>query len=399
MENKPISRRDMFRYFGTAGLATVLGGMAAQGAANEPAAAQPKLPQVPRRILGKTGQSVPILLMGGMMDFNPKFDPRLAECFRFGVNYLDEADCYQNGTSEVRFGEYLANHKQRKDWWITTKSCDKSPAGLYKSVNRSLEKMKVEHVELVFMHALQDPKQLNDEMKATAARLKKEGKIHFFGFSCHNKNVAELLELSATLPWIDVVMFRYNFRDYGNDNLNRAIDAAHKAKVGLIAMKTQGSGVSFEDRVKKFESDRFTRPQAVLKAVWQDERISAAVSQMNTFEITKENIAAALNRQSLSAVEMESLKQYAESTKHLYCAGCEHICNAAVPAGIQIGTTLRYLMYHDTYGETELARYEFANFPVEARQIGGVDYTQASALCPHKIDIAKHMERAAQVLA
>jgi predicted aldo/keto reductase-like oxidoreductase len=396
MDNKPISRREMFRYIGSAGLATMLGGVAAHGAEGH-TPATPKLPQVPRRILGKTGRSVPILLMGGAMDFNPKFDARLAECLRFGVNYIDEADCYQNGTSEVRFGEYLANHKQRKDWWITTKSCDKSPSGLYKSVHRSLEKMKVEDVELVFMHGLQDPKQLSDEMKATAEKLKKEGKIHFFGFSCHNQNVAELLELAATLPWIDVIMFRYNFREYGNEKLNRAIDAAHKANIGLIAMKTQGSGVSFEDRIAKFTSDRYTRGQAVLKAVWADERITAAVSQMNTFEYTKENIAAALDKHNLTSVEVESLHQYAETTKHLYCAGCEHICNAAVPNGIQIGTTLRYLMYHDTYGDQDLARYEFGMLPKESQQIQGVDYSQAMALCPHKIDIAKHMERAAQV--
>ena len=42
-------------------------------------------PQVPRRRLGKTGREVPILLMGGSMRFDPRFDPKLAECLRYGV--------------------------------------------------------------------------------------------------------------------------------------------------------------------------------------------------------------------------------------------------------------------------------------------------------------------------
>ena len=88
--------------------------------------------------------------------------------------------------------------------------------------------------------------------------------MRFFGFSCHDGNVAELLELAAKTPWIDSVMFRYNFQQYGNDELNRAIDAAHKAKVGLIAMKTQGSAVSFEPQWKKFEqTGKWNKYQAV----------------------------------------------------------------------------------------------------------------------------------------
>ena len=62
-------------------------------------------------------------------------------------------------------------------------------------------------------------------------------------------------------------MFRYNFRQYGNDKLNRGIDACVKAKVGLIAMKTQGSEASFRDAWKKFEkSGKWNKYQAVLGA-------------------------------------------------------------------------------------------------------------------------------------
>src|SRR5581483_6513772 len=143
---------------------------------------------------------------------------------------------------------------------------------------------------------LEDPKYVNDDLRVVVERLKKEKKMRFFGFSTHGGRVAELLNLAAQTPWIDAVMFRYNFRQYGNDELNRAIDAAHKANVGLIAMKVQGSAVSFEPQWQKFkQTGKWNKYQAVLKAVWADERITAAISDMDNLDKLRENIAAALD--------------------------------------------------------------------------------------------------------
>jgi len=97
------------------------------GTAPQPPAPQAAVPQVPRRVLGKTGEKVPILLMGGMIKFDPAFDPRLAECLRAGVNYVDVADCYMDGASERHLGTLLARRAQRPDVWITTKSCKHQP--------------------------------------------------------------------------------------------------------------------------------------------------------------------------------------------------------------------------------------------------------------------------------
>ena len=60
---------------------------------------------------------------------------------------------------------------------------------------------------------------------------------------------------------------------------------------------------------------------------------------------------------------------------------------------------MRYLMYHDAYGEPEKARRLFAALPDEARQLDGVDFSGANRACPHGIDIAAHMARAQQLLA
>ncbi len=236
------------------------------------------------------------------------------------------------------------------------------------------------------------------KMAALAEKLKKEGKLRYFGFSCHRSNVAELLELAATLPWIDVVMFKYNFRDYGDKKLNKAIDAAAKANVGLIAMKTQGAAVSFEDKWKPHKASGFTKGQAVLKAVWDDERLAAAVSHMDSLSRLRENIAAALNKKKLTSLELDSLRQYADDTKKYHCQWCDHICNPHVDAPVQIGDTMRYLMYHDVYGETDKARRLFSELPADAQKLAGVDFAGANRACHNGVNVAYHMERAKKVL-
>ena len=392
-----ITRRDLFGLGGAAAGAALVGGLSLP--ALDAAAEEGPLPQVPRRTLGKTGKTVPILLLGGMA-LEKKFDPKIAEAVRFGVNYVDAADCYLGGNSEAGLAAYFAKAKNRDKVWVTTKSDKHEPKAFEQTVYRSLENLQSDWVDLYYLHALKDPDYINDELAVTVLRLKKAGKIRHFGFSCHDGNVAELLHLAAKTPWIESVMFRYNFRSYGDKELNAAIGAAHKAGVGLIAMKTQGSEAGIRDAWKKFEqTGKWNKHQAVLKAVWADERISAAVSHMDSFEKLRENIAAALDRTSLTAAEKQALDRYAAATRPFACDGCDQHCGAAVPAGVKIGETMRYLMYHDAYGETARARELFARLPEEARSLSRVDFSEAGRACPHGVDVAGLMRRAQTALA
>lgn len=367
-------------------LLTIGGGAALAGATLRPGEAlaqadkkKQSLPQVPRRILGKTGQSVPILLFGGAMKLDPRFDPKLAEALRFGVDYFDAADCYGGGTCEPAVGNFHTRAKVRDKIWITSKSDQHDPSGFEDTVKTSLRKLQTNRVDLYFLHALRDPDYLSTDMAKMAEKLKKEGKIRYFGFSCHHGNVAELLTRASELSWIDAIMFRYNFRQYGNKELNKAMDAARQSNIGLIAMKTQGSEASFRNAWKKFEkTGKWNKHQAVLKAVWADERIAAAVSHMDTFEKLKQNIAAALDKSELSALEQDALHKYAAATRHMTCDGCDHLCNPAVDAPVQIGSTIRYLMYHDAYGDPANAKALFAQLPKESRRLSGVDFAPAN---------------------
>jgi uncharacterized protein len=395
-----MSKRDMNRRQMLSGVGATGGLVLASTLGVGPRALAAAPVQVPRRVLGKTGEKIPILVMGGSMPMDLRFDPKLAEVFKYGVNYYDTAHSYTGGNSERALGAFQARAGLRNKMWITTKTSKHDPKEAEASLQTSFERLQTDYVDMFFLHSLRKPESLNDELKATVERLKKEKKIRFFGFSCHQGNVAELLELASKTPWVDTVMFRYNFQQYGNTELNKAIDAAAKAKVGLIAMKTQSSSVSFEDRTKKFEqSGKWNKFQSVLKAVWADDRLTAAVSEMDNLEKVHENVAAAVDKTKLTSAEWESLWRYAAATRNITCDGCDHLCGAAMNASpVEIGTTLRYLMYHDSYGKRARARELFHELPEEARSFSNLDFSAASAACPHGLDLNRLMRRAADVL-
>ena len=278
-----ITRRQLLRKTGAVSGGLVLAEAALGGVAQSAwalaadAEGQALAKAMPRRVLGKTGRRIPILLQGGSMAWNTKWDPKFPESLRHGIDYFDCAWSYSGGTNEIALGSFLKRTQRRDQLWITSKSNLHDPEGVERRLNESLGRLSTSHVDMYFLHGLDDPRKLDKALLTKVEQLKKQKKLSHFGFSCHHGNVVELLAAAARTPWVDTVMFRYNFRQYGNAELNRAIDACAKAGVGLIAMKTQGSAVSFESEVQKFEqTGRWTKHQAVLKAVWADERLAAS---------------------------------------------------------------------------------------------------------------------------
>ena len=75
-------------------------------------------------------------------------------------------------------------------------------------------------------------------------------------------------------------------------------------------MKTMGSAVSFESKVNQ-SKPKFSRCSGRAEGGRADERITAAVSHMDSLEKLKENIAAALNKTQLADADFQALEQYA----------------------------------------------------------------------------------------
>ncbi len=209
----------------------------------------------------------------------------------------------------------------------------------------------------------------------------------------------ELLTKAARVGGIDAILFRYNFRRYGDLELNRAMDACKKAGIGLIAMKTNASVPSNLESVAQFRSEEFTLGQAKLKSVWADERVDAIVSEMDSIRVVRENIAAAKTEKLLSANEWHQLNQLAALTAGHACNGCSQFCETVVGNQAAIADSLRFLMYYECYEKKEQARELFRSIPPESRRFDQMDLAQASTACPQGINLATRLCEAQTVLA
>lgn len=402
---------------GTAGLGSVFASadtIAAKSPTDATAKAQKtESPQVPKRKLGKTGVEVSCLSLGGDFSFIDK-QIVLRKAFESGATYWDTAYNYGGGNAELGIGKYLTkNTDARKKLFIVSKpALFQGPITAEKVENRfqtSLKRMNTKYVDLYYAcHGLSDPTQLTDELKQWAKSAKKRKLIRFFGFSSH-KNMATCLAAAAKLDWIDAITTLYNFRVMQDPKMQAAIDACHKAGIGLTAMKAFSRGVrriqpveTEQDKklLDHFQKRGFTQEQAKIKVVLQDKRFSAVTIGMQNISLLNTNVDAVLNKTKLTKADIEALKEYARATCSGYCAGCAYICDSALPHAPFISDIMRYLMYYNSYGDKIRARKLFAQIPHGVRnRLLSTDYTLAETRCPQHLPIAELVAEAVHKLA
>jgi predicted aldo/keto reductase-like oxidoreductase len=394
-----ITRRGFLKAAGLAGMGTLIGPL------NPNARAADELQQMPARAFGKTGVSVPILGFGSSL--GTSLSPRLLrQAAKLGVTYWDTAHSYMGGNSEKSIGKYFAKFpRDRGKIFLVTKSHAWDIAGLTRQLDTSLQRMQTDYIDLFFIHGIRNIDELNEDIRLWAEKWKSAGKIRLFGFSTHS-NMEACLEGAAGLGWIDGIMMSYNFRLMHTDRMRRAVDDCFRAGIGLAAMKTQGGGQVQStndtelDLAGRFIKKGYSDAQARLKAVWDNPQIASICSEMPNTTILMSNVAAAMNKTTLSATDRNLLHKFARETESNYCAGCSQICETSTGGKVPVGDVMRYLMYSRSYGQHERARTGFNKIPFEARrQMAGLDYSVAEQKCPQKMAIGKLMNAALRELA
>lgn len=372
--------------------------------ANSLLADAPKTP-IPLVTLGKTGVKVTKLGMGTSWAVAESFVQRAIAA---GVRYIDSSESYEGGNAEVALGNVLARTGQRKDVYLVTKNNSygrvKGSAKAKTFVTHlqsSLERLKTDYVDCYYMHGVtgDDLDIFKDqEVIKTFEELKRSGKIRFAGLSCHDARLPEIVEAAAKSGWIDQMMIQYNCRTMDGDKIRRAVDAASKANLGIVAMKTQGgqSAFHFKDgeknaRIVALREKGFKAPQAAIKAVLSDERIHTVVSEMTNFDELKENMGSVL--EPLTAKEARLLEEHKALTANLYCHGCGHLCESSAK-GVPVATVLRYYRYYQAYGKREAARALYQALPPASRAIADLDLAGVDAACPHGLPVSDLLKQA-----
>lgn len=401
-----LTRREFVTTVGLASLAVAGGGWTgALAAPEQPAAGAVKVQNMPKRKLGKTGVEVSILCFGGIND-TPNNQLLLKQARKWGVTYWDTAESYGHGLSEQGIGLFFSrNPGVRQEIFLATKLHTKR-GDFTERLENCLKRLQTPYVDLFLIHGLTGIEEATP-FKDWAAEMKKAGKIKFFGFSTHT-NMEDCLLAAARLDWIDVVMLTYNFQVMNNPKMQEAIKVASQAGIGLVAMKAQAgrpgrvkvASEAKAEMAEHFLKRGFTDKQAKLKIIWENPKIASICSYMPNLTILSANVAAALDRTKLTREEYDSFQRYALETKGDYCAGCGRICQETVGGAIPVNEVMRCLMYHQYYGEPELARQTFAGLPEEVRRrLTEVDYSRAEQACPHGLAIAKLMRQAKEMLA
>jgi len=400
-----MDRRNFLKTVGAAGLGAGLSVGKAAAESNKPVVEQKtKLPQVSRKVLGKTGVEVPILAHGLMYNVVDN-QIILHKALEWGMTYWDTSHSYAGGNSELGIGKFLKNNPDvRKNLFIVTKaSRARNIDQVEDRLQTSLKRMNTNYIDLYYgIHGCSRPQeQLTDELKNWAEGAKKRGLIKYFGFSTH-KNMANVLLAASKLDWIDVVMTSYNFRLMQDPKMLEAIEACHKAGVGLVAMKVIGHKIKDQNEEDKkvyqhFLAKGYTKGQAAIKVVLEDKRFTSACVSMESVALLTSNVAAVLDKAELAVEDKKILADYARATCSGYCAGCADICEAAVP---YVSDVMRSLMYYNSYGDKDMAKRTFAQIPGSVRnKLLSIDYSTAERRCPQRLAITKLMAEAVQKLA
>src|SRR5262249_21364351 len=151
------------------------------------------------------------------------------------------------------------------------------------------------------------------EFKDAAEAIRKSGKARFVGFSTHHQYRAELLQAAADGGFVDVIMLQNNpwSQIAQSDAMNRALDACHKEGIGLISMKQIAGQTEFDqiaERVPDLREKGLTPYQALLHAIWTDERFSSCCVSMRNTDQIRENAEAARVFKPMTKAQIEQLR-------------------------------------------------------------------------------------------
>lgn len=211
---------------------------------------------IPRRTLGRTGERVSAIGLGGWhLGFESLDEAESLRIIRTaidrGITFLDNSWDYNDGASEVRMGKALRDG-YRDRAFLMTKIDGRSKTEAARQLDESLRRLGVDTIDLVQHHEViryEDPHRIFDEEGANAALVeaRKAGKIRFIGFTGHKDPHIHLHTLAIAREHgflFDAVQMPLNVMDAHYRSFERLVlPELVTGGIGVLGMKPLANGM------------------------------------------------------------------------------------------------------------------------------------------------------------
>lgn len=207
------------------------------------------LATMPQRPLGQTGWNASLLTLGGVRwDTLLNDEEAVALVHRalaLGVNIFDTAAAYGNGESERKLGIALEGHRQ--NIWLNTKIMDRTYDGAKRQIETSLQRLRTDYVDLMFVHSLDNEEQYHQIMAPHSVlkaieEFRDAGHIRHIGVSGHwvkdvQARIIQEYPFDAVLfpAGLFNLAYQYNF-------LETVLPVARARNMAVLGMKIYGAG-------------------------------------------------------------------------------------------------------------------------------------------------------------
>ena len=202
---------------------------------------------LPTRILGRTGQKVTILGLGGesvlrTVGQEKESNALINRALDLGITYCESARAYSG--SEAYYGKALG--ERRKDIFLTSKSHSRSKKGALAHLHETLTNMRTDHLDLWQMHDVREEEDIAEIFGPGGAieafaQAKQQGKTRFIGITGHQdpsiiKKCIELFDFDTLLMPVNPAEEQYK------SFIHVVLPLARQKNMGIIGMKVYFRG-------------------------------------------------------------------------------------------------------------------------------------------------------------
>lgn len=212
------------------------------------------MPEIPQRTLGRTGESVSALGLGGAHIGSQESEKESIEIIRTaidsGITFMDNSWDYHDGESERRMGKALRDGYREKVF-LMTKVDGQSRKAAMEQLEESLSRLQTDTIDLLQFHEIirmSDPDYILAPGSALDAVLEaqKAGKVRYIGFTGHKSPEIHLnmLEKARARGFtFDTVQMPVGLLDHHYNSFeSQVLPVLTEENIGILGMKTLASG-------------------------------------------------------------------------------------------------------------------------------------------------------------